>query len=130
METGNKNTGTNIVSIADAKKAKAEKENEFAPLEAVEPGATRIQGDDWLITACDGEQTYIYLASKAKGRKNFKVTELYPGLTKKRTAVREADKPIDLLLVGKHQHISDVIEDISETLFADLEWEDDGEALN
>ena len=115
-----------VASIADARKRKEEQDT--APLEAYKPNAARIQEgkDDWMITTCDGEQTYVYLATKGPKAKRFKVTEVYPGMAKKRTAIRDVKEPKDLLLLGKHENISDVIEDIADALFGDLELEDDG----
>jgi hypothetical protein len=122
-------TGTNLVSLADARQQREENEADVAPYEAFEPQAVKLQGDDWLVTACDGEQNYVYLVTKAKRAKTLKVVEVYPGLAKKRTSVRDASEPIDLVFTGKHTDLNDVIEDIAEALLGDLEEEDGSGAV-
>ncbi|MEE8615538.1 MAG: hypothetical protein V3T11_10050 [Roseateles sp.] len=124
-----KNSGTdNVTNISDARERRENRDQgDVAPLEAHGPTAVKVDGtaDDWLITGCDGDQVYIYLAvKKTKRSKTFTVTEVYPGLLKKRTALREADEPIDLVLLGKHSDLNEVLQDIDEDMVGDLEPED------
>lgn len=111
-----------VGSIADAR-AKKKDADEESPYEACEPQAVRIQDDDWHITGCDGEQTYIWLArKKTKRSKSYTVTEVYPGMTKKSTDLRDVKESIDLEMTDTAdlKTISDVLEDLSNTLFADF----------
>ena len=90
-----KNSGTdNVTNISDARERRENRDQgDVARLEAHGPTDVKVDGtaDDWLITGCDGDQVYIYLAvKKTKRSKTFTVTEVYPGLLKKRTALREA----------------------------------------
>jgi hypothetical protein len=116
---------TKLALVRNIKDAPKKKADDVAPLEAFEPGAVRIQAnaDDWQITACDGEQTYIYVASRKKGAKTYGVTEVYPGFARKKTAAREVTEQKDLLLVGRYPEISDVLEEISDALFGEFEEE-------
>jgi hypothetical protein len=123
----NDQSPSNVSSIADARKRKEEAEIEDAPFEAFAPQALRIQGDDWQVSACDGEQHYVYLVTKGPRAKNYKVTEVYPGLAKKRTAARDADAQIDLVFTGKFPTVEDALEDIEAALLGDLEDFEEGE---
>jgi hypothetical protein len=119
---------SNVADIAAAR-AKRDATIEDAPLEAYAPNAAKIDGTgDWLIRACDGEQEYVWLATKRKGAKRFKLTEVYPGLSKKRTHLRDAKVAEDLVLTCDSTEIGDVIEDLDEVVFEDFEVdeEDDG----
>lgn len=121
-----------VTNIADARKAKQTNQVEESPLEAFGPVSILIQGDDWQITACDGEQSYMWLArKKSKRSKGYTVTEVYPGLTKKRTALRDVKEPIDLEM--QHTNplatMSDVLEDLAEIIFERF-VEDDAEMEN
>lgn len=125
--------GTNLLVLADARKRKADTTE--APLEAVEPGAHKFDGEDaWFIRGCDGEQEYMWIARKKTRRsKGYTVTEVFPGLAKKKTDLREALEADDLVMCkdnGKTQtyvDIGDVIEELWELLFEGLEEDDDGD---
>lgn len=116
-----------VTNIADARKARTAKDEE-ADLEVSGPQAIKLQGDEWMISACDGEQVYVWVArKKTKRSKGYTIFEVYPGLAKKRTALRNARVPKDLEM--KHPRplttLSDVLEDLEGIVFEDIE--DDGE---
>jgi hypothetical protein len=121
-------TGTNIVSLDDARQRK----DAEAPLEACAPQAHKVDGDDaWHITGSDGEQTYIWLAyKKSKRSKRYTIVEVWPGMTKKRTALRDVRDASELELEADKgakgvDSISDVLEELEGILFQDIEFEDD-----
>jgi hypothetical protein len=117
-----------VSNLADARKRKSKAEA-TSPLEAFPPMAVKLQGDDWQITGCDGEQVYVWTAiKKTKRSKTFTVTEVYPGLQKKRTDLRDASEAADLVLDSKCSKLDDIIEDLEETLFEGFAEEDDGTA--
>jgi hypothetical protein len=101
--TSNKNTSKNEAELA---------------LDVVKPKATELQGGDYLITGCDGEQTYLWIARAPKRSKRFKVTEVYPGVAVKRTRLRDADgaEDIELEAVKGYETIEGVVEDLTEIL--------------
>jgi hypothetical protein len=116
---------TPVANIADAR-AKKDAAIETAPLEAYAPNAVKIDGtEDWLIRACDGEQEYMWLATKRKNAKRFTVTEVYPGLLKKRTDLRDADSAEELVLDSKCTSMPDLIEDLEEIVFEGFEEDDE-----
>ena len=86
------------------------------PLRAYSPRAVRIQGDDWVVTGCDGEQTYVYLATRERNRKTYRIVEAYPGFAKPRTSLREVKTERDLELTGRHRTINEVVQDIGAIL--------------
>jgi hypothetical protein len=107
-----------VTSLAEVKKAR--EAEDFAPLELFEPVAIKLQGDDYQITACDGEQTYVWLATKKPG-KAYRVVETFPGMSKRSTLLRSVKNKRDLVLLGTSQTIEEVVEEIAEVIFADLE---------
>lgn len=114
--------GTRLVlaQVASIETARAAREAETAPLELFEPVSIKLQDDDHHITACDGEQTYVWLATKKPGKK-YRVVEVYPGMSKRSTILRSARSAQDLVLLGEHATIEEVVQEISELIFADLE---------
>lgn len=88
-------------------------------MRAFSPRAVRIQGDDWIVTGCDGEQTYVYLAVLQARRKTYRVTEIYPGFSIKRTSLREVKNDKDLELTGRQRTIAEVVENIKAILCGD-----------
>ena len=123
--------GTDLATVTDISNARAKKqEAQESPFEASPPQAIRLQNDDWYITGCDGEQNYVWIArKKTKRSKTYSVTEVYPGMSKKRTDVRDVKEPIDLEMTDTKdlKSISDVLEDLDDALFADF-VEDEDEA--
>lgn len=82
-----------------------------AELEGYAPEATLIQKSDYLIRACDGDQEYIWLATRRK--KTYRVVEIYPGLTVKETAMREAEEERDLVVSDRAPSIEAVVADLT-----------------
>jgi hypothetical protein len=124
-ENESKPTGT-VTNIADAR-SKKDQGVEDAPLEGYAPNAVKIDGtNDWLIRACDGEQEYVWLATKRKNAKRFKLTEVYPGLLKKRTELRDAKTAEDLVLISDATEIGEVCEDLEDVIFEGFEDCDEG----
>ena len=115
-----KQEASNVTSIAVARH-KREEASDTAPLEAFAPQITRIQREDYLLSACDGEQSYVWFARKGKTRKTFQVVEVYPGLDKKRTAFRDATEAKDLVLTLKCDAIEAVRQALEDLVFEDLE---------
>lgn len=91
-----------------------------SPFEAFKPEIIELQGDDALIRACDGEQTYLWLVTRAKGAKTFKVCEVYPGLAKKKTELRDATDDEDLVFTGRYKTIDEAREALNAALFEDF----------
>jgi len=114
---------SNVTSITVGAKIRKEKKKRDAsaesPHEAYEPRVSAL-GADFIIAACDGEQHYVWLASKGK-RKTFQVKEVYPGLAKKRTALRDATEAADLVLTGTYATLEDVQTALAEVLFEGFE---------
>lgn len=123
---------TNVTDINEgkkvraAKKAKQQKE-EVAPLEAYPAESLPLNETDFVITGCDGDQAYVWIASKPRKRKRFKVVEVYPGLDKPKTALRGSgeDGPcteaIDMVLEGTWTTIDELKEDLTDMLFEGFE---------
>ena len=117
-----------VTPIADARKTKAT-QDEVAELEVSGPQTIKLQGDEWLVNACDGEQVYVWLVRKKTSRsKGYTMTEVYPGLTKKRTKLRNAKTPIELEIECKvpRTTMADVLEDLEDIIFEDFEEDSDG----
>jgi hypothetical protein len=125
-----KDKGSNIVVLATAK---AQRELDEAPLEAFAPQARRIDGTrDWYITGSDGEQFYLWLATKRTPKtKRFTVTEVYPGVRKKSTHLRDVQTPEDLILEASKssgdEMIGAVLEEIEAMLFEDIVFDEDAQ---
>ena len=123
-------TDQNVTDIkeARAKKAKASKKKggaeDIAPLEAYEAEHLQLSPTDFLISACDGEQAYAWIASKPRKRKTFKVVEVYPGLDQARTDIREASSAEDLILDGKWSDLDELKADLTDIVFEGIEIED------
>ena len=122
MKNDDKKPGANLVlaQVASIEAARAAREAEIAPLELFEPTAIKLQDDDHHITACDGEQTYVWLATKKPGKK-YRVVEVYPGMSKRSTLKRSARSAQDLVLLGDYETIEEVIAELAEIIFEDLE---------
>jgi hypothetical protein len=105
-------------------KKKTEPKDEIAPLEAYAPQAVMLQGEDFLIRGCDGDQEYVWVAHWRK--KTYVVIELYPGLLAKRTAIRDADEPDDLKLEARFKDLPEVLEELTEILMEGFEDDGDG----
>jgi hypothetical protein len=84
---------------------------EDAEREGYGPVATPIQNDDFLIRACDGDQEYVWVAQKR--RTTYRVVEVYPGLSVRHTAMREAQEDKDLVVSQKLTSIDAVITDLT-----------------
>ena len=110
-------TDSNVTSIQVAKEIRKKRKAsaEESPHEAYGPRVSAL-GGDFVIAASDGEQHYVWLAVKGK-RKTFKVTEVYPGLTKKRTAMREATEAADLVLTCNYETLEEVQAALEEIVF-------------
>ena len=67
---------TLLASVTNIKDAAKRQQDDVAPLEAFAPQALKIQGDDWQITVCDGDQTYVFMVTKRKGAKTSRVEEV------------------------------------------------------
>lgn len=94
-------------------------ETEDALLDAYAPTALLLQGRDHVIRACDGDQEYVYLATF--GRNLFTVTEVYPGLDKPRTHVRDAET-LQELIVGKFKTVELAMEKLKAMIFEGFEF--------
>lgn len=105
-------------------KKKAEPKDEIAPLEAYAPQALMLQGEDFLIRGCDGDQEYVWVAHW-RG-KTYTITEVYPGLLKKRTTLRDADEPDDLKLEGRFKDLPEALEELTEILMEGFDDDGDG----
>jgi hypothetical protein len=132
-------TGTPVASVTDIsvgrqiRKEKAATENpdgetcELAPMEAHGPEVVALQDEDHLVKVCDGDQIYLYVVSRPKGRKTFKITEIYPGLAKPDTDLRtEIKEPIDLEMTGRFKNLKECFEQIEGIVFEDFEDEPEG----
>ncbi len=113
-------TLASVANIADARKAKKDAAKR-SPV--VLPMVRHLDNTHFEVSACDGQQSYIWLAKKLKG--GFKVQEIFPGLTKKRTRVRDAKEAIDLVLKGLYRDEQDVLEELDDALFGDEEEEEE-----
>lgn len=84
---------------------------EDAELEGYAPTLTPIQKDDFLIRACDGDQEYVWIAQKRKT--TYRVVEVYPGLSVRHTAMRDAKDDKDLVVSQKLTSIEAVVTDLT-----------------
>jgi len=107
-----KKSTNNVVPIVD---------EEIAPHEAFVGDPEHIVGDDHLIRGCDGEQHYVYLATRGPKTKRFKVVEIYPATLKKETDLREGCEPGDLLVGKRFVDMDEVQAHIHDLLLGDLE---------
>jgi hypothetical protein len=130
-----KKKSDNVIKLADAKKAREEQVQDVAPLEACPPQAIKFDGEDaWHITGCDGEQVYMWIAyRKRKSSKRYTIAEVFPGMLKPDTALRDAESAEDLVLEpeGKFkgtEQIGDVLEDLEALLYEGVEEFDEAEA--
>ena len=97
-------------------------------LEAFSPEAEPIGGDDHVIVGCDGEQHYVWLATRKKNAKNYKVSEVYPGALKRKTAIRDLKDPdFDVSdVVQNAATIDDVLAELEGVTVGDLVLDGDG----
>ncbi len=107
-----------VPNLADKRKAKKKAE---AKLQKIAPVARKVSDKMFEVSACDGHQLYMWVAEKRGKSAKFKVTEIFPGLAKKKTRVRTAEEALDLVLEGKFDDEDDVLEEIDEILFEDDE---------
>jgi len=97
---------------------------EDAPHEAYGAQALHLQDDDFIIRACDGDYEYVYMATRKRGAKNYKVVEVYPGLAVRHTHVRDVEAGDKALVVpGRYGSIEEVIEELNAFILGDLEVE-------
>lgn len=97
---------------------------EEAPREAYAAQALHLQDDDFIIRACDGDYEYVYMATRKRGTKNYKVVEVYPGLAVLHTHVRDVEAgDKDLVVPGRYGSIEAVIEELNAFILGDLEVE-------
>lgn len=109
-----------------AKNKAEELEAEDAPLTAYAPTALLLQDRDHVIRACDGDQEYIYLATC--GRNNFTVVEVYPGLSKPKTHVRDAEA-LHELVVGKFKTVELALSKLKDMIFEGFEFIPEPQAI-
>jgi hypothetical protein len=105
---------------ASKKASEVEVDEVVSALEAYAPQAVKLVGEDFLIRGCDGDHEYVWLALKRKA--TYKVVEVYPGLKASETNIREAESADDLILSGRFSDLSDILEELSEALFADFDF--------
>lgn len=98
-----------------------------APFEAYAPIALLLQDDDFVIRACDGDQEYVYIAMLKRSK--YTVMEVYPGLSKLETNVREIDKQSDLTVPGKYDTIEAAVEMLRERIFEGFEFMPESQAI-
>lgn len=105
---------------------KTKQENEVAPLEAYPPKPDILQGEDFIIRGCDGDQEYVWIAHWRK--KTYVVSEVYPGMFAKRTAIRKVEAPEDLVdvLEGRFTDLPAVVKELTEILMEGFEDDGDG----
>ena len=113
---------SNVVDL-EVVRQKKESGDETLLLELYSPNAIKLQDDDWIIRACDGETEYVWLATRKK--KLYRVVEVYPGKARKRTFIRDLNVH-GLEVSGRFDHISKVLEYIDGLITDDLEFENDG----
>lgn len=111
----------------NVKKDADECETVDAPFEAYAPVALLLQGDDFVIRACDGDQEYVYIAMKKRSK--YTVMEVYPGLSKPDTNVREIDSQKELTVPGKYDTIEAVVEMLRERIFEGFEFMPEPQAI-
>jgi hypothetical protein len=116
-------TDQNVTDIKDARAKKKRVAEDIAPFEAYEAEHLQLSPTDFLISACDGEQAYAWIASKPHRRKTFKVVEVYPGLDRPKTDIREASSAEDLILDGKWSSLDELKADLTDIVFEGLEIE-------
>ena len=121
---GKKKTESNVVDLEQVRKKKAEEE-ETLPLELYSPNAIKLQDDDWAIRACDGETEYMWLATRKKNKKFYRVVEVYPGKARMKTFIRDL-REHSLEMSCRFDHISLVLEFIDDQIMDGLEFENDG----
>ena len=111
-----------LAAVQNLDKArKAKKKREKNSLAIFAPVARSLQGDTHEISACDGQQTYLWVLSKRKGDKTFTVREIYPGLIRKHTRIRDVKEATDLVLEGRFTDVEDALEELYEVLFEGLD---------
>jgi hypothetical protein len=99
-------------------------ETEDAPREAYPVQALHLQEDDFILRACDGDYEYVFMATRKRGTKNYKIVEVYPGLAVRHTHARDVEAgDKDLVVPGRYGSIEEVIEVLNDLLLGDLEVE-------
>jgi hypothetical protein len=117
MKTATENP---VIDLGKARKAKKARAEEFAPFEAFEPTTLKLQGDDWQIVGCDGDQHYVWIASRQKGRKTYRVEEVYPAHLAMETRIRTLDSDGPAVLPIREATIEATLAAIKEELFVDM----------
>jgi hypothetical protein len=124
MNRGDSVTDNNVTDIGEARrKKKSQLKEEQAPFEAFHVEALDLGNGAFVLAGGDGDHSYVWIADRGKTgkRKTFRVREVYPGLDKKKTPIRDADEEVDLLLKGGWTTIDEVKEDLNEILFEGFE---------
>ncbi len=107
------------------KKNAAPIETEDSPLEAFAPermGAPHLAADAGLYAGCDGEDAYVWYIRPNKTASKLVITEVVPGIDKKKTRLRTVKSLTDLTRsTGKL--LSVVLDDLREDMLGDLEPE-------
>jgi len=98
-------TSSNVVNLDDARIQEIEAPQAFAIPDS----------DDCILIGSDGEQGYVWLASKM--RKRFRVTEIYPGEAQRKTLLRDLDDD-ELELAAKFSTVEEIIDDLVDTIIA------------
>ena len=99
-------------------------ETEEAPREAYAAQALHLQEDDFILRACDGDYEYVFMATRKRGTKTYKIVEVYPGLAVRHTHARDVEAgDKDLVVPGRYGSIEEVIEVLNDLLLGDLEVE-------
>lgn len=97
---------------------------ETAPLEAYAPQAMVLQGNDYIIRACDGDHEYVYLCTQTKRSGLYDVIEVYPGINVRSTHVRDVDPgETELRVPGRYRAIEEVMNVLHDLILGDLEME-------
>jgi hypothetical protein len=124
MTTATENPVIDLGKARKTKKAKAKAMvEEFAPFEAFAPTTLQLQGDDWQIVGCDGDQHYVWIASKGKGRKTYRVEEVYPARLKRSTRIRTLEGDDPAVLPIRCETIEATLAALKEELFEDMVME-------